>query len=79
MGNEFLENRMNLGSQVTVCGKEYAEIDNCRRIMEFSDICLRVKTGGGMIVEIWGNGLHLSDYSTGSIAVRGEISSIEFI
>ncbi|MGN0641740.1 MAG: YabP/YqfC family sporulation protein [Huintestinicola sp.] len=77
MEKEFIIQPMRLDSQITICGKEYVEIENCKRIMEYNDIYLKVKTAGGLIIEVWGSGLRLSDYNTNGIAVRGIISSVE--
>ena len=65
-------------SQVMICGDSYLEIENCRRILEYNDVYLKVKTYNGLMIEIWGSGLMLSDYNTLGIAVRGKISSVEF-
>ena len=65
------------GSQIVICGNTYLEVENCKRIMEYNDIYLKVRTTDGIIAEIWGSGLRLSDYNTNGIAVRGNISSIE--
>lgn len=65
------------GSQILICGNSYLEVENCKRIMEYNDIYLKVKTVSGLIIEIWGTGLKLSDYNTDGIAVRGKISSVE--
>lgn len=65
------------GSQIVICGNTYLEVENCRRIMEYNDIYLKVKTASGLIIEIWGANLRLSDYNTQGIAVRGKISSVE--
>lgn len=65
------------GSQIIIYGTDYVEIENCRRIMEYNDIYLKVRTTDGIITEIWGTGLKLSDYNTTGIAVRGRISSVE--
>ncbi len=66
------------GSQIVLTGNSYMEIEGCRRIMEYNDIYLKIKTDEGMIAEIWGKDLALSDYNTAGIAVRGQITSIEF-
>lgn len=66
-----------LNTQITVCGNSYLEIENCRRIMEYNDIYLKVKASSGLVVEIWGTNLRLSDYNTDGISVRGRIASIE--
>lgn len=65
------------GSQILICGDSYLEVENCRRIMEYNDIYLKVKTYSGLVAEIWGSELMLSDYNTDGIAVRGKISSVE--
>ena len=49
------------GSQIVICGNTYLEVE----------------TFSGMVIEIWGTGLMLSDYNTEGIAVRGHISSVE--
>ena len=64
-------------SQIVICGNTYLEVENCSRIMEYNDIYLKVKTFSGMVIEIWGTGLMLSDYNTEGIAVRGKITSVE--
>ena len=65
------------GSQIMICGNTYLEIENCKRIIEYNDIYLKVRTASGLIVEIWGTNLAISDYNTSGIAVRGIISSVE--
>ncbi len=65
------------GSQIMICGNTYLEVENCKRIMEYNDIYLKVKTLSGLVIEIWGANLKLSDYNTSGIAVRGKISSVE--
>lgn len=64
-------------SQIVICGTGYMEVENCKRIMEYNDIYLKVKTVSGLIIEIWGTGLKLSNYDTTGIAVRGRINSVE--
>ncbi|MCM1577634.1 MAG: YabP/YqfC family sporulation protein [Ruminococcus sp.] len=65
------------GSQIVISGNGYMEIEGCRRIMEYNDIYLKIKTDEGIIAEIWGDGLAVSDYNTAGIAVRGRINAIE--
>lgn len=64
-------------SQIVICGDSYLEVENCRRIMEISDIYLKIKTADGIVAEIWGSDLMLSDYNTAGLAVRGKITSVE--
>lgn len=66
------------GSQMVICGNTYIEIENCKRIMEYNDIYLKIRTAAGLVAEIWGTELEISDYNTTGIAVRGIINSVEF-
>lgn len=65
------------GSQIVITGNSYLEIEGCIRIMEYNDIYLKIKTCRGIIAEIWGQGLTVSDYNTSAVAVRGLITSVE--
>lgn len=65
------------GSQIVITGNSYLEIEGCLRIMEYNDIYLKIKTCRGIIAEIWGQGLTVSDYNTSAVAVRGIITSVE--
>lgn len=70
---------MNLSEpQIVICSNTYMEIECCRRILEYNDIYIRLKTFSGLIVEIWGSGLEISDCKTSGLAVKGHISSVEF-
>lgn len=60
-----------------ITGNSYLEIEGCIRIMEYNDIYLKIKTCRGIIAEIWGQGLTVSDYNTSAVAVRGIITSVE--
>ncbi len=66
-----------LSSQILICGNSYLEVENCKRIMEYNDIYLKVKAVSGLVIEVWGTDLRLSDYNTDGIAVRGRINSVE--
>jgi sporulation protein YqfC len=56
-------------------GNEQLRVENCRRILEYNDVLVRVQTRD-MTVEIWGSGLRVYDYNDSSIVVRGKISSV---
>lgn len=54
----------------------FMQIDSCRRIMECSDIYIKIRTVD-RFVEIWGSGLELCCTSADSIIIEGRVSSIE--
>lgn len=53
-------------------------IHNFRKIIEFNDICIRLRTVN-MEVRIWGSGLTVEYFGVEGLAVRGKISSVEFV
>ena len=77
MKRGLLMEMTSLQSQIMICGNTYLEIENCKRIMEYNDIYLKVKTMSGLVAEIWGSELSISDYNTSGISVRGKITSVE--
>lgn len=54
-----------------------ALIENCSRIIECSNIFVKVECKD-FYIEVWGNDLYLRDYSTSSVEVIGKIASISF-
>ena len=67
-----------LGSaaQIEITGKEKVLIDGCRKIIEYNDIVVRVKTRD-MTVSVWGSGLYASSFGTECVYIYGKISSVE--
>lgn len=56
-------------------GNEQLKLENCRRILEYNDILVRLQTLD-MIIEIWGTGLRVFDYNDSSVLVTGKISAV---
>lgn len=67
----YLNTYMNLTDNTEI------QIDNCRKIVEYNDIYVKLITST-LTLEIWGEKLCISDYNTGGIIVSGKFSSIEF-
>ena len=53
------------------------EIENCRRIIEYNDIYIRLRTST-LTMQVWGKDLKISDYNTDGIVIEGTFSSVEF-
>ena len=66
-----------MGTMTQITGNKVLEISSCRKIIEYNDVYLKIKTSN-MLVEIWGSELLIDDYNTEGIVVRGEIKSVEF-
>ncbi len=56
-------------------GNQRLKIENCRRILEYHEVMVRLQTID-MIIEIWGTGLRVFDYADSSVTVTGKISSV---
>lgn len=56
-------------------GNRRLRIENCRRIIEYNEVLVRLQTLD-MIIEIWGKDLRVSDYNDSSVIVTGKISSV---
>lgn len=62
-------------SLITISGDSEVMIENCRRILECSDIKCSV-ISAGYLVEVWGMGLTASSFANGSAGVSGRVQSI---
>ncbi len=56
-------------------GNQKLRVENCRRILEYNEVLVRLQTLD-MMLEIWGTGLRVFDYNDSSVIVTGKISSI---
>lgn len=74
---EFVKAKCYLNTNLLITDNNYIEIENCKKILEFNDVYLKIRTSN-LILEIWGKELYVSDFNTDGIIIRGIISSIEF-
>ncbi len=58
------------------CDREMV-IENCRRIEEYNDVCIRL-VSGRLGISVWGCGLEADGYGSGGLVIRGKISQVEF-
>ena len=75
--SELRKRNAYLDTSVYISGNHLLEIDHCRKIVEYNDVYVKVKTPT-VTVSVWGSGLTISDYNTDGIVVNGKISSVEF-
>lgn len=64
-------------SSIHIAGNYEIFIENCRRIEEYNEVLIKVKTKK-LYIEVWGNDLRAFDFKTNSLIIRGKISHIEF-
>lgn len=69
--------KLYLNTNLHIMDNDYIQIENCKKVLEYNDIYLRIRTSN-MILQIWGQDLNINDYNSDGIIVRGKITSIEF-
>jgi sporulation protein YqfC len=74
----FLTNKFYLNTHMTLTDNTHLEIENVKKIVEYNDIYIKVKTSN-MMVAVWGEKLSVSDYNVDGIVIDGVFSSIEFL
>ena len=75
--SKFVKERLYMNTYMTLTDNTHMEIENCRKILEYNDMCIKVKTAT-IVISIWGQNLKISDYNTDGIIINGKFSSIEF-
>jgi hypothetical protein len=65
-------------SVVTVRAGGYVYLENCRRVVEYNDIRISAEIPEGLIY-IWGSSLYADTCSGDTLAVYGDIQSIEWV
>lgn len=65
-------------SSIHIAGNYEILLENCRRIEEYNEVFIKVKTKK-LYIEVWGNQLRAFDFKTDSLIIRGKISRIELI
>ncbi len=63
-------------SFLTLNGNRELYLENCKRILQFSDVLLQL-TSGSLRISIWGSDLRASDCNGGALRVFGTITKIE--
>ena len=65
-----------LSSYISITDDRAAVIENCKQIIECSEIMAKVLTGS---FEIWGSGLTMSNFCSDSVEIRGKIESVKLV
>lgn len=68
----------NLKSYINIADNNIVTVENCKQIVQCTEIMVKLITGP-FIVEIWGNGLRLSNYSENCVEVRGIIEQVKLV
>ena len=65
-------------SSIHINGNHEIFLENCRRIEEYNEVFIKVRTKT-LYIEVWGNNLRAFDFKTDSLIIQGKISRIDFI
>ena len=58
------------------CDREMV-IENCRRIEEYNEVCIRL-VSDRLGITVWGSSLEADAYGSGGLVIRGRITQVEF-
>ena len=75
--SKYVRKKLYLNTYMNITDNTHLEIENCKRILEYNDILVKLRTST-LTVSIWGQDLKISDYNTDGIVVDGKFSSVEF-
>lgn len=74
--SKLYKKKLYLNTNINITDNTRVEIENCRRIIEYNDICVMLSTST-VTVKIWGSDLKISDYNMDGVIIDGKISSLE--
>ncbi len=77
MLSKYIKKKLYLNTYMNISDNDHLEIENCKKILEYNDIYVKLRTST-LIISIWGQNIKISDYNTDGIIVDGKFSSIEF-
>lgn len=75
--SKFVKEKFYYNTYMCLTDNNHMEIENCRRILDYTDIYIRLKTST-LTICIYGENLKISDYNTDGIIVAGKLHNIEF-
>lgn len=75
--SKFVKEKFYYNTYMCLTDNNHMEIENCRRILDYTDIYIRLKTST-LTICIYGENLKISDYNTDGIVVAGKLHNIEF-
>lgn len=75
---DLARKKLYINTNLLIMDNNYIEIDNCKKVLEYNDIFLKIQSSN-MIIQIWGNNLSIHDYNSNGIVVTGNISSVELL
>lgn len=72
---KMFKKKLYLNSQISILDNNELLIENCKNILECNENLIKILSNN-YEVEAWGTNLYLTNYASGSVVVKGCISSI---
>lgn len=69
---------INMDTQIQITGDHEVLVECCKKILEYNDIMVKVRTWD-MTIQIWGTNLSVNDFSSRGIYVCGKIQFVELM
>lgn len=63
-------------TNIQITDNSSVEIDNCRKIIEYNDIYVKIRAST-VTIEVWGRNLSINDFNRPGIEINGVITNIE--
>lgn len=67
-----------LNSSINILDNNQILIENCKKILECNDILVRI-ISSDFEIEIWGSNLTITNFSSKTISVNGEVQTVTLI
>lgn len=76
---DLAQQALYLQAHILMTDNRYIQIENCKKVLEYNDVYIKLITTAKLIIQIWGSEIKLDEYNKEGVIIRGNISSIEFI
>lgn len=76
---ELAQQALYLETHILITDNKYIHIENCKKVLEYNDVYIKLITTTKLIIQVWGNDIKLDEYNREGIIIRGNITSIEFM
>lgn len=67
-----------LNSSISILDNNQILVENCKNILECNDILVRI-ISSDFEIEIWGANLTVTNFSSKTVSVNGEVQTVTFI
>lgn len=73
-----VKKKISLNSQISIIDNQKVLIENCKSVLEVNENLVRILSSD-FEINVWGNDLNLTNYSSNAVSVNGKIKSMEII